>query len=299
MGEIMVQTARRKSQDATVSPIATAANPAALRHVVRGWRGEGASVALVPTMGALHDGHLALVARARAEAQRVVVSIFVNPTQFSPAEDLDRYPRTFDRDCTLLAEAGADLVYAPAVADMYPDGFSTLVTVKGPAAVGLEDATRPHFFGGVATVVSKLLLQCLPDAAIFGEKDFQQLRVVTAMARDLDIPVSIVGIPTVREADGLAMSSRNRFLSAEDRRRAAELPAALLGAAQAIRNGTAIEAALKKGRDAIVSAGGVLDYFEARDAVTLERVDSARKRPVRLLVAARLGPTRLIDNVPV
>src|SRR5262245_49762532 len=188
-----------------------------LRSAVAQWRKRGERIALVPTMGALHAGHLALVRAARRKAKRVVVSIFVNPTQFAPHEDFSNYPRSFKTDLATLAELKVDLVWAPHTAEMYPDGFATRIVPEGPAYAGLEDAFRPHFFGGVATVVAKLLLQVAPQFAMFGEKDFQQLRVVTAMARDLDIPVRIVGVPTVREKDGLAMSSRNAYLSPSER----------------------------------------------------------------------------------
>ena len=296
----MSQDARGKLAIGDASTVAIAPTPQELRTMVGGWRRVGLSVALVPTMGALHEGHLALVARARAIADRVVVSIFVNPTQFAPTEDLARYPRTFEQDCAMLSAAEADVVYAPTALDMYPDGLCTSVQLAGPAKVGLEDAVRPHFFAGVATVVAKLLLQCLPDAAIFGEKDYQQLRVVNRMVQDLDIPVQIIGVPTVRENDGLAMSSRNRFLSAGDREKAAALSRALDSTAAAIREGTPLEMALAIGRDLLVSSGAVLDYFDVRDPGTLERVESwSPARPLRLLVAARLGDTRLIDNVAV
>src|SRR5262245_48382410 len=188
-----------------------------LRSAVAQWRKRGERIALVPTMGALHAGHLALVRAARRRARRVVVSIFVNPAQFAPHEDFGSYPRTLKTDLAALTKLRVDLVWAPDADEMYPDGFATRIVPEGPANVGLEDAFRPHFFGGVATVVAKLLLQVAPQFAMFGEKDFQQLKVVTAMARDLDIPVKIVGVPTVRERDGLAMSSRNAYLSARER----------------------------------------------------------------------------------
>lgn len=277
-----------------VDALEVADSPSTLRTRVRDWRHAGATVALVPTMGALHAGHMALVAEARSRAARTVVSIFVNPAQFSPAEDLDRYPRTFDADCALLADAGVDLVYAPSVADVYPAGFDTRVVPGGPATVGLEDAARPHFFAGVATIVAKLLMQAMPDVAVFGLKDYQQLRVVTAMVRDLDLPVEIVPVETVREVDGLALSSRNRFLSADGRRRAGTLHRALQDAAAAIRSGTLIEVALSAGRDTVLGAGCTLDYFEARDAVSLRAPEAGA---IRLLVAARIGDVRLIDNV--
>ncbi|MBX6427096.1 MAG: pantoate--beta-alanine ligase [Variibacter sp.] len=273
---------------------------AALRRAVARYRAAGETIALVPTMGALHAGHLSLVRRARRRADRVVVSIFVNPTQFAPSEDFDSYPRTFAADLAALRDVSADLVWAPAsVEEMYPPGFATRVVPAGPAAVGLEDAFRPHFFAGVATVVTKLLLQCLPDVAVFGEKDFQQLRVVERIVADLNIPVRIIGAPTVREADGLAMSSRNVYLSAEQRAVAATLYATLSACAEKIREGQRIAAVMRQGRRAIERAGFRLDYLEARHAGTLEPIASLAEGPVRLLVAARLGATRLIDNIAV
>jgi pantoate--beta-alanine ligase len=272
----------------------------ALRRVVGGFRAAGETVALVPTMGALHAGHLALVQQARQQARRVVVSIFVNPTQFAPNEDFSTYPRTFDSDLAALAAEQTDLVWAPeSVTAMYPERFATKVVPEGPASVGLEDAFRPHFFTGVATVVSKLLIQCLPDVALFGEKDYQQLRVVTRMARDLDLPVTILGVPTMREADGLAMSSRNVYLAAAERAVAPMLHRVLGDSAARIAAGEEIDAALRDGRRAIAQAGFQLDYLEGRHAETLQAITSPREGPVRLLVAARLGKTRLIDNVGV
>lgn len=294
----MSGSVERKPADSARAP-AIATTPERLHTHVEEWRRGGDTVALVPTMGALHEGHLALVSRARAIARRTVVSIFVNPTQFAPSEDLGRYPRTFDADCALLAEAEADLVYAPAAADMYPAGFDTHVTPGGPALVGLEDAARPHFFGGVATVVAKLLLQAQPDQAMFGEKDYQQLQVVRAVVRDLDIPVEVVAVETEREPDGLARSSRNRFLTADERRRAGALHAALLQASAAIRSGVDVIAALAGGRDAVIGVGAALDYFEARHATTLTPVTDVTEGPIRLLVAARIGDVRLIDNLAV
>ncbi|HET9902763.1 MAG TPA: pantoate--beta-alanine ligase [Xanthobacteraceae bacterium] len=273
---------------------------ASLRRAVARFRAAGETVALVPTMGALHEGHLSLVRRGRTRADRVVVSIFVNPTQFAPSEDFDTYPRTFASDRAALRECRADLIWAPAsVAEMYPAGFATRVVPAGPAAVGLEDAFRPDFFSGVATVVTKLLLQCLPDVAIFGEKDFQQLRVVERIVADLNIPVRIVGAPTVREADGLAMSSRNVYLSEKERAAAATLYATLTGCARALREGVPVAEALARGRASIAKAGFALDYLEARHALTLERIENLGEGPIRLLVAARLGATRLIDNLAV
>jgi pantoate--beta-alanine ligase len=268
-----------------------------LRRIVGRWRAAGETVALVPTMGALHAGHLALVNRARRRAARVVVSIFVNPAQFAPAEDFASYPRTFAADVKALSDGRADLVWAPGVADMYPDDFAVRVVPEGPAAVGLEDAARPHFFAGVATVVAKLLLQCQPDIAVFGEKDFQQLCVVTAMARNLDIPVKIIGAPTVREPDGLALSSRNVYLSPDERAVAPALYRVLSLCAGKLAAGHAAATILAEGREALERAGFRLDYLEARDAETLR--PAAKGRPLRLLAAATLGRTRLIDNVAV
>jgi pantoate--beta-alanine ligase len=256
-----------------------------------------AKVALVPTMGALHAGHLALVRRARQRAERVIVSIFVNPTQFAPHEDLASYPRTFADDLAALAREGVDLVWAPSAAVMYPDGFATRIAPEGAAKVGLEDAFRPHFFGGVATVVAKLFLQCRPDFALFGEKDFQQLKVVTRLARDLDLRMRIIGVPTVREPDGLAMSSRNAYLGEAERAVAPVLYRTLRNCAQGIAAGSSVPKALAHGRKAITAAGFALDYLEARNAETLAPLSKHRDEPIRLLVAARIGRTRLIDNI--
>ncbi len=250
-------------------------------------------------MGALHAGHLSLVRRAQRRADRVVVSIFVNPTQFAPNEDLKTYPRTFLADLAALAKTGADLVWAPSVKTMYPEGFATRLVPEGPAKAGLEDAFRPHFFAGVATVVAKLLLQCEPDIAIFGEKVFQQLKVIARLARDLSLKTRIVGAPIVREADGLALSSRNRYLTAKQRDVAPTLYRVLKDCAGKIRSSGPIAGVLKQGRTAITRAGFVLDYLEARHAETLAPVRSAKGEPVRLLVAARIGKTRLIDNIAV
>lgn len=271
----------------------------ALRRACAQFRARHETVALVPTMGALHAGHLALVRTAKRRARRVVVSIFVNPTQFAPSEDFSSYPRTWNADIAALAELGVDLVWAPSAQVMYPEGFATRVVPLGPATAGLEDAFRPHFFGGVATVVTKLLLQVAPDYAFFGEKDFQQLKVVTAMARDLDIPVKIVGAPTVREPDGLAMSSRNAYLSADERAVAPTLYRVLTESAARLKDGQARKRVLARGRTELARAGFVVDYFEARNADTLAPIEAIGANPVRLLVAARLGRTRLIDNIAV
>jgi len=269
-----------------------------LRAQVGAWHRNGKTVALVPTMGALHDGHLALVRRARELADHVVASVFVNPTQFAPHEDFDRYPRDEAGDSAKLASAGCDLLYAPTVRGMYPEGFATAITVGGPAE-GLCGTFRPQMFGGVALVVTKLFLQAQPDVAVFGEKDYQQLMVIRRFARDLDIPVRVEGLPTVREADGLAMSSRNAYLSADERARAPELNRALVEAAQTLSAGGDSDAVLEAARTRIQAAGfGTIDYIELRDAETLEPVRRV-ERPARLLAAAWMGKARLIDNVPV
>src|SRR6185295_1307368 len=247
----------------------------ALRRQVACWRKAGETVALVPTMGALHEGHLSLVRLARRRADRVVVSIFVNPAQFAPTEDFSTYPRTFDTDVQMLAEEKADLVWAPAnVAVMYPDGFATRIVPEGAATAGLEDKVRPDFFKGVATVVAKLFTQAAPDIAVFGEKDYQQLKVVTRMARDLDLPLRVIGAPTVREKDGLAMSSRNVRLTPDERAAAPALHRVLTLCASKIAQGHAIATILSEGRDAIAHGGFALDYLEARHAETLAPVAS-------------------------
>jgi len=270
---------------------------AALRRVLARLRRGGKAVALVPTMGALHEGHLKLVRLARRCADRVVVSIFLNPAQFAPEEDFATYPRTFAADLAALARLEVDLVWAPPAATMYPRGFATRIVPAGPASVGLEDAMRPHFFAGVATVVAKLFLQCRPDLAVFGEKDYQQLKVVARMARDLDLGLKVVGVPTVREKDGLAMSSRNVYLTAQERAVAPTLYGVLTLCAEKIAKDRPIGTVLAEGREAIERAGFALEYLEARHADTLERVRSAKDGKLRLLVAARLGNTRLIDNI--
>ena len=271
----------------------------ALRRTLARYRVRGDTVALVPTMGALHQGHLALVRLAKRRAKRVVVSIFVNPAQFAPHEDLSTYPRNFAADLAALGALKVDLVWAPSVAQMYPKGFSTRIEPAGPALAGLEDKFRPHFFGGVATVVAKLFVQIAPDIAIFGQKDFQQLKVVIALARDLDIPVKVIGAPTVRERDGLALSSRNAYLSAAERAAAPTLHCVLKECASAINACKPIASTLLAGRAAIERAGFAVDYLEARHADTLEPVTSIKNGPMRLLVAAKLGKTRLIDNIAV
>ena len=271
----------------------------ALSRALAARRARGERIALVPTMGALHAGHMALVNGAQRRANCVVASIFVNPTQFAPGEDLATYPRTFAADIAALAALETDLVWAPSKETMYPAGFSTLIVPQGPAKAGLEDAFRPHFFAGVATVVAKLLIQCAPDFAMFGEKDYQQLKVVTQLARDLDLAVRIVGVPTVREPDGLALSSRNRYLSSHERAAAPTLYRVLIDCANKIAAGQGVASVLDAGIGEIVAAGFVLDYFEARHAETLAPLASLKDGPIRLLVAARIGDTRLIDNVAV
>jgi pantoate--beta-alanine ligase len=258
-----------------------------------------ATVALVPTMGALHDGHVSLVRLAKRRASKVVVSIFVNPAQFAPTEDFGSYPRTWKSDVAKLAAEDVDLIWNPDVKTMYPESFSTRISPEGPAVAGLEDRFRPHFFGGVATVVGKLFTQVRPDFAIFGEKDFQQLRVVARMAGDLDLRVKVVGSRTVRERDGLAMSSRNVYLSPEERQTAPVLYRAMKESVRRLRAGDDVAAAMAAGAEMITSAGFALDYFEVRHAETLAPVQSASDGPMRILVAAKLGKTRLIDNVAV
>lgn len=263
-----------------------------LRPAVAGLRGDGARVALVPTMGALHAGHMALVDAARATGARAVASIFVNPRQFGPGEDLARYPRPAETDIALLTAHGCDLLWMPSVDEMYPAGFATSVAVAG-VSDGLDGAARPGHFDGVATVVAKLFNQVRPDAAFFGEKDFQQLAVIRRMVADLDFGLEIVGVPTVRDADGLALSSRNAYLSPDERARAAALPMALYEAKRAIEAGQAgaIDAALAD----LAAAGFVTDYVSLVDAATL--AEPRPDQPRRLLAAARIGTTRLIDNL--
>ena len=261
----------------------------------------GGKLALVPTMGALHDGHLALVREAKARAAHVAVSIFVNPRQFGANEDLDAYPRQIERDCALLKGEGVALVWAPTAAEMYPPGYATNVAISG-VSEGLCGAARPGHFDGVATVVCKLFNQVEPDVALFGEKDWQQLAVIRGMARDLDLarPGEIVGVPTVREPDGLALSSRNAYLGSQDRARAAALPAAMKRAIGEIGDGEPVEETLGRLIDALLAAGfTAVDYAELRDAESLAALNERPRAPARLLVAARIGGTRLIDNMAV
>lgn len=269
-----------------------------LRAITAGWRKAGETIAVVPTMGALHEGHLSLVRAALDAKARVIVTLFVNPRQFNNPDDLANYPRTEHDDAAKLAPLGADILYAPNAEEIYPEGFSTNVSVSG-VSEGLCGAHRPGHFDGVCTVVSKLLLQTSADLAFFGEKDFQQLAVVTRLARDLNIPVRIIGRPTVREADGLALSSRNARLSAADRAAAPAMAAALFAAARAIEGGGDVGAALDAARTQMLAAGlGPLEYLELRAADDLTPL-AAPIRPARLLAAAMLGDVRLIDNVAV
>jgi pantoate--beta-alanine ligase len=271
-----------------------------LRAQVAAWRKAGLRVALVPTMGALHEGHLSLVRRALEEADCVVASVFVNPTQFAPGEDFEAYPRGEARDAELLASAGCHLLYAPTAAEMYPEGFATTVTVSGVSAP-LEGERRPTHFAGVATVVAKLLLQAQPDVAVFGEKDWQQLQVIRRMASDLDLPVRILGAPTLRAEDGLALSSRNAYLTAEQRPIAGVLNRVMMALAEAAAAGEPLEPAEQAAADVLLEAGfDKVDYIEVRHAETLEPLrPSVGDAPARVLVAAWLGKTRLIDNMAV
>lgn len=270
---------------------------AALRTQVQAWRKEDLRIGFVPTMGALHDGHLALVSQALQHCDRVLASVFVNPAQFAPGEDYDAYPRTLERDAEKLASVGAHLVYAPDAAEMYPDGFVTSVSMTGPA-FGLESVARPHFFTGVATIVSKLLIQVLPDLAVFGEKDYQQLMVIRRLALDLNLPVEIMGGETVREADGLALSSRNIYLSEEERARAGQLNTILADFAQALSSGGNVADAQTEARLKAAQIFDKVDYIVARDAQTLDALPAGPiQSDARVLAAVKLGKTRLIDNM--
>jgi pantoate--beta-alanine ligase len=281
------------------APVPIAHDVASLRAQLSAWRAAGETIVLVPTMGALHAGHVSLVHAGKSHGTKIVMSIFVNPTQFAPTEDLSTYPRSLEADVAKFTEAGGDLMFAPSVEVMYPHGFATTISLEGPATVGLEDRVRPTHFAGVATVVAKLFNQCRPDAAVFGEKDYQQLKVLTCLARDLDFETKIVAVPIMREADGLAMSSRNVYLSSEERLHAPALHRALIKCAEAVKTGQAVETALEEARIAIAGAGFAIDYVEARHAETLAPLDRLAGEPVRLLAAARIGKTRLIDNIAV
>ncbi|MDF2605482.1 pantoate--beta-alanine ligase [Sphingomonas sp.] len=268
-----------------------------LRAAIAAFRAEGARIALVPTMGALHAGHIALIDAAKRAGTKVVASIFVNPTQFGPNEDLARYPRREAADSRMLVEAGCDLLWLPTVETMYPDGFASSVSVAGVSET-LDGASRPGHFDGVATVVAKLFNQVSPDAAFFGEKDYQQLQVIRRMVNDLDFAIDIVGVPTQRDDDGLALSSRNIYLDEEERAKAVALPRALGVAARAIARGIPAEEAAAEAQTSLVAAGFTVDYVTLVDAETLAANPGA-DRPRRLLAAARMGQTRLIDNIAV
>jgi pantoate--beta-alanine ligase len=282
----------------TVSGLPVVRTAHELRALVAAWRRDSLGVGMVPTMGALHAGHTALIAAAAAAGDRVVTSVFVNPTQFAPGEDFKTYPRDEAADLARIAAAGGHAVFAPDVLEMYPDGFATAITVGGPAE-GLETDFRPHFFRGVATVVAKLLIACLPDRAWFGEKDYQQLLVVRRMVADLGIPTEIIGHATIREPDGLAMSSRNAYLTPGERAVAPRLHQVLASAAEGIRAQLTPAEVLLAGNRTLDEAGFKVDYLELRNARTLAPVVDVGSEPLRLLVAARLGRTRLIDNLGV
>jgi pantoate--beta-alanine ligase len=274
---------------------------AELRAQVAAWKAAGDEVVLIPTMGALHDGHLTLIKLGQTKARRTIASVFVNPKQFAPHEDFDAYPRGEAADAEKLASVGCDLMFAPKASEMYAPGFSTAINVSG-VSEPLEGAARPQFFGGVATVVAKLLIQNQADYAVFGEKDYQQLQVIKRLVKDLDLPVEIVSAPTARAEDGLALSSRNAYLSAEERAIATALPQALRAAAQAVAAGGRIDEAEAAGKAALAAAGfGQIDYLDIREASDLSKLGPG---PIgdaqgRILVAAWLGKTRLIDNMPV
>jgi pantoate--beta-alanine ligase len=282
----------------STAPLPVARTVAALRAQVRAWRSAGETIGFAPTMGALHEGHLSLVRLAREHADRVVASVFVNPTQFGPNEDFDAYPRDEASDAGLLAGAGCDLLYAPSVGEMYPSGFATTVTVSG-VSEPLDGAARPGHFAGVATVVTKLLSQCGPDVAVFGEKDYQQLQVIRRLVRDLDLPVEIVGAPTARAEDGLALSSRNAYLSAAERAIAPALARTLHDAAARLRAGAPVDETEAWAVAALQAAGfRKVDYVEVRSPDDLARLGpGAVAGPARILAAAFLGTTRLIDNI--
>jgi pantoate--beta-alanine ligase len=268
-----------------------------LRRETANWRAQGKRSAIVPTMGALHEGHLALIKAALDHADRVLVSIFINPRQFAANEDLSRYPRDEAADLEMIEHAGATLVYAPEPATMYGPGYATTVTLTGPATANLEDKFRPQFFDGVSTIVAKLFIASAADVAMFGEKDYQQLLVVRRMAADLDIPIDVIGVPTARAEDGLALSSRNRYLSKSERHQATALFKALNQAAERIRSGIPPQKATRTASRSLSTLGFKVDYVTARNAETLAVPQHPADEPLRLLAAAWLGTTRLIDNI--
>jgi pantoate--beta-alanine ligase len=284
----------------STTPLAIVRTVAALRAQVAAWRAAGERVALIPTMGALHAGHLSLVALGRERADRTVASIFVNPTQFAPHEDFEAYPRDEAADAAKLASAGCDLLFAPSVEEMYAPGFSTTVTVTGVSAP-MDGAARPHHFAGVATVVAKLLIQCGPDVAVFGQKDYQQLQVIRRLVADLDIPVEIVGAPTVRAADGLALSSRNAYLAPAEREVAVQLNRIMKAAIEKLRAGRPVAEVEAEGIEALRKVGfDSVDYLEVREPNDLSRLGpGSLDVPGRILAAAKIGRTRLIDNMAV
>jgi pantoate--beta-alanine ligase len=271
---------------------------AALRRETARWRKDGLTYAVVPTMGAIHSGHTQLVAEGLKRADRVITTIFVNPRQFAATEDLGRYPRDEDGDVLKLGKAGSHLIYLPELEEIYPAGFCTTVSLAGPAKAGLEDKFRPQFFDGVTTVVAKLFIQTGADYAMFGEKDYQQLKVVSRMAKDLDIPIEVVGVPTVREEDGLAKSSRNVYLSKQERQQALAIYSSISHAAERIRGGLDVQSATRLATRTLMALGFKVDYVTVRNAETLAP-PLHRDEPLRVIAAAWLGKTRLIDNVGV
>ena len=273
-------------------------NVVSLRRETAKWKIDGLTYAIVPTMGALHEGQLDLVREGLKRADRVMVSIFVNPKQFGVKEDLSRYPRDEEGDVEKLNAEGVQLIYAPTPDNIYPIGYSTMVHIEGPAKAGLEDKFRPQFFDGVATIVSKLFIQSGANFAMFGQKDYQQLQVVTRMAKDLDIPIEVIGVETRREEDGLALSSRNRYLSKTERTQATAIYKNLMQAAEKIRSGVNQQTATRAASRSLTTLGFKVDYVTARNAETLGVPENSAE-PLRLIAAAWLGKTRLIDNIAV
>lgn len=271
---------------------------AALRRETAKWRAEGLTYAVVPTMGAIHSGHTQLVAEGLRRADRIITTIFVNAKQFAAHEDLSKYPRDEDGDVRKLGKAGTHMIFSPSPDEVYPPGFSSTVSLTGPAKAGLEDKFRPQFFDGVATIVAKLFIQTGADFAMFGEKDYQQLKVITRMAKDLDLPIDVVGVPTVREEDGLAKSSRNVYLSKAERMRAIAIYRNLHKAADRIRAGVNPQSATRSATRTLIALGFKVDYVTARNAENLS-IPQSKDEPLRLIAAAWLGKTRLIDNIPV